>query len=125
MRCSLAQGTEESRIKVGYPRNLVIKDCRAVGDDTVSLAKRTTELPEHAVRGSVGHAFGLVRDLPELRNVWAASLVSAFGLSVRHLALLLTAALLLEAGRVERGLLATADTLPSFLFGLLAGVVFD
>jgi hypothetical protein len=39
---SLAQGTEESWIKVGYTRNLVIKDPRAVGDGTVSLAKRTT-----------------------------------------------------------------------------------
>jgi hypothetical protein len=37
--CSLAQGTEESWIKVGYTRNLVIKDRRAVGDGTVSLAK--------------------------------------------------------------------------------------
>jgi hypothetical protein len=42
--CSLAQGTEESWIKVGYARNLVIKDRRAVGDGTVSLAKRTTGL---------------------------------------------------------------------------------
>jgi hypothetical protein len=42
IRCSLAQGTEESRIEVGYTRNLVIKDRRAVGDGTVSLAKRTT-----------------------------------------------------------------------------------
>ena len=38
---SLAQGTEESLIKVGYARDLVIKDRRAVGDDTVRLAKRT------------------------------------------------------------------------------------
>jgi hypothetical protein len=44
IRCGLAQGTEESWIKVGYTRNLVIKDGRAVGDDTVSLAKRTTVL---------------------------------------------------------------------------------
>ena len=42
--CSLAQGTEESWIEVGYTRNLVIKDRRAVGDGTVSLAKRTTVL---------------------------------------------------------------------------------
>ena len=44
IRRSLAQGTEESWIKVGYTRNLVIKDRRAVGDGTVSLAKRTTVL---------------------------------------------------------------------------------
>jgi hypothetical protein len=42
--CSLAQGTEESWIKAGYTRNLVVKDRRAVRDDTVSLAKRTTVL---------------------------------------------------------------------------------
>jgi hypothetical protein len=42
--CSLAQGTEQSWIKVAYTRNLVIKDRRAVGDGTVSLAKRTTVL---------------------------------------------------------------------------------
>src|SRR5688572_15399741 len=42
--CSLAQGTEESWIKVGYTRNLVIEDRRAAGDGTVSLAKRTTVL---------------------------------------------------------------------------------
>ena len=41
---SLAQGTEESWIKVGYTRNLVIEDRRAIGDGTVSLAKRTTVL---------------------------------------------------------------------------------
>jgi hypothetical protein len=42
--CSLAQGTEESWIKVGYARNLVIEDRRTVGDGTVSLAERTTAL---------------------------------------------------------------------------------
>ena len=40
----MAQGTEESWIKVGYTRNLVIEDRRAVGDGPVSLAKRTTVL---------------------------------------------------------------------------------
>jgi hypothetical protein len=44
IRCGLAQGTEESWIKVGYTRNLVIKDRCADGDGTVSLAKRTTVL---------------------------------------------------------------------------------
>ncbi len=42
--CSLAQGTEQIGVKVRYTRNLVIKDRRAVGDGTVSLAKRTTVL---------------------------------------------------------------------------------
>ena len=51
--CSLAQGTEESWIKVGYTRNLVIKDRRAVGDGTVSLAKRTTVLTAKDDGGSL------------------------------------------------------------------------
>ena len=42
--CSLAQGTEQIGVEVGYTRNLVIEDRRAVGDGTVSLAKRTTVL---------------------------------------------------------------------------------
>jgi hypothetical protein len=41
---SSAQGTEESWIKLGYTRNLVIEDRRAVGDGTASLAKRITVL---------------------------------------------------------------------------------
>jgi hypothetical protein len=48
IRCSLAQGTEQIGVEVGYTRNLVIKDRRAVGDGTVSLAKRTTVLTAKA-----------------------------------------------------------------------------
>ena len=44
MSCGLAQGTEKSWIKVGYTRNAVIEDRRAVGYGTVILAKRTTAL---------------------------------------------------------------------------------
>ena len=51
IRCSSAQGTEESWIKVRYTRNLVIKDRRAVGDGTVSHAKRTTVLTAKDVGG--------------------------------------------------------------------------
>jgi hypothetical protein len=40
--CRLAEGIEERWIESGDPLDLVIKDGRAVGDDTVSLAKRTT-----------------------------------------------------------------------------------
>jgi hypothetical protein len=40
----LAQGTEESLIKVGYTRNPVIEDRRAVGEGTVSLTEHTTML---------------------------------------------------------------------------------
>jgi hypothetical protein len=42
LSCSLAQGTEQIRVEVGYTRNLVIEDRRAVGDGTISFAKRTT-----------------------------------------------------------------------------------
>jgi hypothetical protein len=42
--CSLAQGIEEIGVEVGYTQNLVIKDGRAVGDGTVSLAKCTSVL---------------------------------------------------------------------------------
>ncbi len=42
--CSLAQGTEQIGVEVGYPRNLVIEDRRAVGDGAVRFAKRTTVL---------------------------------------------------------------------------------
>jgi hypothetical protein len=41
---SSAQGTEQAGIKLGYTRDLVIEDRRAVGNGTVSLAKRTTVL---------------------------------------------------------------------------------
>jgi hypothetical protein len=44
IRCSLAQGTEQIGVEVGYSRNLVIKDRRAIGDGTVNIAKRTTVL---------------------------------------------------------------------------------
>jgi hypothetical protein len=40
--CSLTQGTEQVTVEVGYTRKLVIEHRRAVGDGTVSFAKRTT-----------------------------------------------------------------------------------
>jgi hypothetical protein len=51
IRCSPPQGTQESWIKVGYTRNLVVKDRRAAGDGTVSLAKGTTVLTATDVDG--------------------------------------------------------------------------
>src|SRR3954470_5169215 len=57
---SLAQGTEESWIKLGHTRKLVIEDRRAVRDGTVSLPERTTVLtantvlPAKAVEGWCG-----------------------------------------------------------------------
>jgi len=58
-RRSLAQGAEESGIKVGYPRNLVSKDRHAFGDGTVSLAERSTVLK---VNHPVTEGFGDSRD---------------------------------------------------------------
>ena len=42
--CSLAQGTEQIGVEVGYTRNVVIKGRRSVGDGTARFAKRTTLL---------------------------------------------------------------------------------
>jgi hypothetical protein len=44
MSCGLAQSLEESCVEVGYTRDRPIEDDRAVGDGTVSLATRDTEL---------------------------------------------------------------------------------
>jgi hypothetical protein len=41
---SLAQGTEQIGVEVGYTWNLVIEDRRSVGDCTARFAKRTTVL---------------------------------------------------------------------------------
>jgi hypothetical protein len=46
--CSSAQGAEQIRVEVGYTRNLLIEDRRAVGHGTASLAKRTTVLTAKA-----------------------------------------------------------------------------
>ena len=42
IRCSAAQGTKQISVEVGDPRDLAVKDRRAVGNGTVSLAERTT-----------------------------------------------------------------------------------
>ena len=52
--CSLAQGTEQIGGELGYTRHLVIKNRRAVGNDTVSLAKRTRPVNEKG-RRAVGN----------------------------------------------------------------------
>ena len=56
-----AQGLEQSWIKVGYTRNLVIKDCRAVGDGTVSLAQRPGTAAASDVEGWVARKKGQIR----------------------------------------------------------------
>jgi hypothetical protein len=49
IRCGLAEGTEESWIKVGHGRNFVIEDRHAVRDDTVSLAECTMAVAAQTV----------------------------------------------------------------------------
>jgi hypothetical protein len=61
MSCRLAQGTEQTGVEVRYTRNLVIKDCRAIGDDTVSLAKRTTVLAAKDRRAVGDETVGLAK----------------------------------------------------------------
>jgi hypothetical protein len=49
--CSLAQRTEQVGVEVGYTRDLVIEDRRAVGDGPVRHAGRTTVLTAEDVNG--------------------------------------------------------------------------
>jgi hypothetical protein len=48
-RRSLAQGSKESGVEVGYTRNPVVDDRRAFGNGPVSFGKRTTVLTASAV----------------------------------------------------------------------------
>ena len=60
--CRLAQGTEQSRIEVGYTRDLVVEDRRAVGDGTVGLAERTTVLTASLAASREGERDAAVED---------------------------------------------------------------
>jgi hypothetical protein len=51
IRCSLAEGIEESEIEVGHGRNVVVEDRHAVRDGTVSLAKCTILVAVRSVDG--------------------------------------------------------------------------
>lgn len=61
----------------------------------------------------------------DFRRFWAAQTVSQFGSHVTTLAPPLTAAVTLDAGPGQIGLLVAAERLPFLLFGLLAGVWVD
>jgi hypothetical protein len=54
--CSSVQRTEERWTELSYTRNLVVKDRRAVGDDTVSFARHTALGP--VARGSASGSSG-------------------------------------------------------------------
>ncbi len=58
-------------------------------------------------------------------HLWAAQTVSHLGTQITLVALPLAAALTLDASAGQMGLLAAAGTLPSLVFGLLAGVAID
>jgi hypothetical protein len=49
VRRGLLQGAEQIGVEVGHGWNLVIKDSRAVGNETVSLAKCTALSPDGRV----------------------------------------------------------------------------
>lgn len=61
----------------------------------------------------------------DFRNFWQADTASLIGTNIGALALPLTAALVLDAGPWEIGLLAAAGQLPALLFGLIAGAWID
>lgn len=58
-------------------------------------------------------------------KLWLGQTISLLGSQVTLLALSLTAVLLLKATAIEMGFLAAAQTAPSLLFGLVAGVWVD
>lgn len=82
-----------------------------------------------------GHLAGVARGLGPARGglwqnqaflrIWLANAIDDFGTHVSGLAIPLTAALTLGAGPFEMGMLAAAQRLPYFAFGLFAGVLVD
>jgi MFS family permease len=75
------------------------------------------------LRGRLRFA-GLWRQ-PDFINLWTAETISQVGSQITLLALPLAAALSLDAGAAQMGLLAAAETLPALLFGLFAGAWVD
>ncbi|CAG0981840.1 MFS transporter [Dokdonella sp.] len=61
----------------------------------------------------------------DFRRMWASLTITSFGAQVTHLALPLTAAILLHATPLEMGVLVALETLPFALFSLQAGVLLD
>jgi MFS family permease len=62
---------------------------------------------------------------PGFLKFWVAQSISACGDQITLAALPLAAALVLDASPAQMGYLTAAGTLPSLLFGLVAGVVVD
>ena len=62
---------------------------------------------------------------PDFIKLWAGQTVSLFGSQISLLALPLTAVLILGATPLQMGILTAAGSVPTLLFGLLAGVWVD
>jgi MFS family permease len=62
---------------------------------------------------------------PDFLKLWAGQAISLLGSQVTHLAVALTAAIVLQATPAEMGLIGTLNVLPLVLFGLPAGVWVD
>ena len=62
---------------------------------------------------------------PDFMKLWSGQAVSVFGSLITRIAIGFTAILYLHASTIAVALLASADILPGFLFGLVAGVWVD
>jgi MFS family permease len=62
---------------------------------------------------------------PEFIKLWVGQTISVFGSEITHLALPLTAVLILHATPSQMGILGALGMLPFLLIGLFAGVWAD
>ncbi len=62
---------------------------------------------------------------PDFLKLWAGQTISLFGSQISLLAIPLTAVLFLGATPLQMGILTAVGSLPTLLFGLLAGVWMD
>jgi MFS family permease len=72
-----------------------------------------------------GRRLGGLWRRPDFRTFWLAGAVSLLGSEVSALAIPLTAVLVLDAGPIGMGILASVGATPPLLFGLFAGVWVD
>ena len=66
-----------------------------------------------------------IRRDADFRRFWLGESIEAFGETIRHVALPLTAVLLLNASPQEMGVLVMLQTLPTLAVSLFAGVWVD
>lgn len=75
--------------------------------------------------GSVRHIPAFLRRHPEFFKLWTGQTISYLGSAITHLALPLTAVVVLKANPLQMGILGALAYLPHLLFGLPAGVWVD